>query len=134
MRVTFLESSEARWAELEQLSRHSLKHVVLPDLQTVDDAALRRAHTYVFVQVFRSNGIERMAIGVRVLTPIEEEMQRRGMRASYWSMEYKRRSDRAQELRECCTAEEMADPMDLEVEAIRRELEVREETRGPGND
>ena len=36
--------------------------------------------------------------------------------------EYRRRSDRAQELCECCTGEEVADPMNLEAEEIRKEL------------
>jgi hypothetical protein len=128
MKVTFLSPDEGREAELEQLSwLGSLKHVVLPDLQLVDDAALRRAHAHVFDQVFRCNGIDRMAIGVRVLTPIQEETQRRGMEADYWSMEHKLRSDLAYvlgERRDCDAVKhpEMAQRLDHEADEIRNEL------------
>lgn len=136
MKVTFLSPAEGREAELEQLTwTGSLKHVVLPDLQMVDDAALRRAHAHVFDQVFRCNGIERMAIGVRVLAPIQKEMKRRGMKADYWSMGHKLRSDLAFVLRQRrdCDAfkhPEMAQRLDRQADGIRDELAAYEGDRG----
>ena len=79
--------------EIESLDAGGLKWAVLPDLQTIDEAALRKAHTHVFQQVFNSNGIERMGVGGHVLNPLEQEMKRRGMHADYWSKEHELRSD-----------------------------------------
>ena len=129
MKVTSSFSDDGREVELEQLSWLHLKHVVLPDLQLVDDDALRRAHAHVFEQVFRSNGIDRMVIGTGVLKPIENEIRRRGMDADHWSMEHKLRSDLAlvaRQRRDCDAVKdpETAQGLDRRAEEIRNELEV----------
>lgn len=113
--------------EIESLDVGSLKWVVLPDLQTIDEAALRKAHTHVLQQVFDSNGIERMSVGGHVLEPLEQEMKRRGIQADYWSREHKLRSDLALVelwLRGCDAAKQPDRAAELESDAqrIRDEL------------
>jgi len=65
------------------------------NLGTVDDATLRKEHARVMQRVFDSNGIERMVLGVGLLSPVEGEMRRRGIQADYWSTEHRLRSDLA---------------------------------------
>ena len=65
------------------------------NLRAVDDDALRKEHARVMLRVFDSNGIERMILGDGLLSPIEEEMRRRGMQADYWSKEHRLLSDLA---------------------------------------
>jgi hypothetical protein len=65
------------------------------NLRTVGDATLRKEDARVMQRVFDSNGIERMVLGVGLLSPIEGEMRRRGIQADYWSTGHRLRSDLA---------------------------------------
>jgi hypothetical protein len=84
-----------REVELGTLDWTRLPWVELPDLAQVLDRELLRDQRHVLAEVFAANGRARMAAGVRVLDPLQKEMRRRGLKALYWTMETKERSDRA---------------------------------------
>ncbi len=94
MKVT-LDFGSVRTHDITTLDAHDLVWSTLPDLRYVDDADLRRAQRHVLRETYASNGLERMAVGTRVLSPLEEEMKRRGLGAVYWSMDLWARSNRA---------------------------------------
>jgi hypothetical protein len=81
--------------EFESLDWCALPWVRLPDLAPLGEDELRRVHRHALRETFASNGVSRMAIGGRVLTPIEHEMRSRGFAATYWSAELWRRSNAA---------------------------------------
>ena len=94
MKVT-LDFGSSREHDITTLDAHDLVWSTLPDLRAVDDADLRRAQRHVLQETYVASGLERMAVGTRVLRPLEEEMKRRGLGAIYWSMDLRARSDRA---------------------------------------
>jgi hypothetical protein len=94
VKIRFIDDGGAA-VERDCLAWRDVRDVVLPHLETVDDASLRRAHVCIMEAAFASNGLERMGIGSGVLNPIEEEMRRRGMQADCWSRKQKLRSDLA---------------------------------------
>ena len=110
-----------REVELEGVLGHALVWLTPLDLGAADERELRRPHAHVMREVFASNGLERMALGTRLLSPIEEEMRRRGLEADYWSTEHKLRSDLALVLDQLRACDSGGDP-DLAAR-LRREAE-----------
>ena len=90
-----LDSGRDRERDITGLDAHGLVWATLPDLSTADEGDLRTAQRHVLEETYRSDGLERMAVGTRVLKPLEEEMKRRGLAAIYWSTELWARSNRA---------------------------------------
>jgi hypothetical protein len=118
---------------LEDLSWLNLRRVELPDLMRIDAADLLRAHRHVKRQVGRANGLDRMAIGVRVLTPIEVELRCRHIPARLWSPIDRLRSDLELVLRQQgeCTDAVRRDQIERDEARLRRKLAtaVRDEAR-----
>lgn len=81
--------------EFESVSGPPVPWVRLPNLTSVDELELRRPYLHAMRELFAANGPARMAIGGRVLKPLEAEMRRRSLEADYWTMEHWRRSNAA---------------------------------------
>ncbi len=73
--------------ELLGLSWTNFTNVELPDLAAVPEADLRRSHKHAKRQVWEASGLHRMGAARVVLTPLEAEMKRRGLKATYWAEE-----------------------------------------------
>ena len=73
--------------ELLGLSWTDFMNVKLPDLTVVPEDDLRRSHKHAKGQVWEASGPHRMGAGHVVLNPIEAEMKRRGLKATYWAEE-----------------------------------------------
>ena len=69
--------------ELLGLSWTDFMNAELPDLTAVPEADLRCSHKHAKRQVWEASGPHRMGDGRAVLTPIEAEMRRRGLKATY---------------------------------------------------
>ncbi len=89
-----LDFGSGREHDITTLDAHDLVWSALPDLRTVHDANLRRAQRHVLQETYVTVGLERIAVGTRVLRPLEEEMKRRGLGAIYRSMGLRARSNR----------------------------------------
>ena len=84
-----------RECDITSLDAGGLVWAKLPDLSVADEDDLRGAQRHVLEETYASSGLERVAVGTRVLTPLEGEMKRRGLVAVYWSRELWARSNRA---------------------------------------
>ena len=73
--------------DLLGLSWTDFMSVKLPDLTSVPEDDLRRSHKHAKRQIWEASGPHRMGAGHVVLNPIEAEMRRRGLKATFWAEE-----------------------------------------------
>ena len=81
--------------ELEMVRDVSMAWVRLPDLTTLSEEDVRRAHLHALREAFLVEGPERAAIDTRVIRPLEAELRRRGLELDYSAMDRVQRRDPA---------------------------------------